>query len=318
MQVIGSREDWRQVVCLVAAQLRRPPRLPGLGPRRAPRPGHRPGRRADVGIVARRRTRRSPARHCSPRRATTSAWPTSGAACRRTAWTAPDWSTSASARWAWSSPVTPTTSRRPRRRSGRRVRRATCCSSPATASPPTTSASRPGTAGMLHAPETGAVIVEEPLTPRTPGVAQWRPGGSPRGRRPAVTARIPAPLLVLGAVVSVQFGGALAATLVPRIGAAGSVALRLVLAAAVLLAVARPAAAPSQPGGLDHRLGVRRGPRPDEPVLLRLARPAADRRRGDGRVHRPPRPGHRAVTPAARPRRRGRRRRSASCWSPAR
>jgi inner membrane transporter RhtA len=55
-----------------------------------------------------------------------------------------------------------------------------------------------------------------------------------------VTARIPAPLLVLAAVVSVQFGGALAATLVPRIGAAGSVALRLVLAAAVLLAVARP------------------------------------------------------------------------------
>ena len=55
-----------------------------------------------------------------------------------------------------------------------------------------------------------------------------------------MTARIPAPLLVLGAVVSVQFGGALAATLVPRIGAAGSVALRLVLAAAVLLAVARP------------------------------------------------------------------------------
>jgi inner membrane transporter RhtA len=55
-----------------------------------------------------------------------------------------------------------------------------------------------------------------------------------------VTAPIPAPLLVLAAVVSVQFGGALAATLVPRIGAAGSVALRLVLAAAVLLAVARP------------------------------------------------------------------------------
>ena len=37
-----------------------------------------------------------------------------------------------------------------------------------------------------------------------------------------------------------QFGGALAATLIPLVGAAGSVALRLVLAAAVLLAVARP------------------------------------------------------------------------------
>jgi inner membrane transporter RhtA len=55
-----------------------------------------------------------------------------------------------------------------------------------------------------------------------------------------VTSRVPAPLLVLAAIVSVQFGGALAATLIPRVGAAGSVALRLVLAAAVLLAVARP------------------------------------------------------------------------------
>lgn len=45
---------------------------------------------------------------------------------------------------------------------------------------------------------------------------------------------------MITAVVSVQFGGALAATLVPRIGAGGSVALRLVIAAAVLLAVARP------------------------------------------------------------------------------
>ena len=68
-----------------------------------------------------------------------------------------------------------------------------------------------------------------------------------------MTARIPAPLLVLGAVVSVQFGGALAATLVPRIGAAGSVALRLVLAAAVLLAVARPRLRGRSRAGLDHR-----------------------------------------------------------------
>ncbi|MGL5866521.1 MAG: EamA family transporter [Dermatophilaceae bacterium] len=52
--------------------------------------------------------------------------------------------------------------------------------------------------------------------------------------------RIPAPLLVLGSVVSVQFGGALAATLVPVLGAAGSVVLRLVLATSLLLVVARP------------------------------------------------------------------------------
>lgn len=51
---------------------------------------------------------------------------------------------------------------------------------------------------------------------------------------------VPAPVLVLGGVVSVQFGGALAATLVPQIGAAGSVLLRLVLATALLLVIARP------------------------------------------------------------------------------
>nr|WP_279672353.1 EamA family transporter [Flexivirga meconopsidis] len=51
---------------------------------------------------------------------------------------------------------------------------------------------------------------------------------------------VPAPLLVLGGVVSVQFGGALAATLLPLVGVTGSVALRLVLGAVVLLAWARP------------------------------------------------------------------------------
>lgn len=46
--------------------------------------------------------------------------------------------------------------------------------------------------------------------------------------------------LVLAAVVSVQFGGALAVTLLPLVGVVGSVTLRLVLAAAVLWAIARP------------------------------------------------------------------------------
>lgn len=50
----------------------------------------------------------------------------------------------------------------------------------------------------------------------------------------------PALLLVLAAVVSVQFGGALAATLVPVIGAAGSVTLRLAFATAILLVISRP------------------------------------------------------------------------------
>ena len=52
--------------------------------------------------------------------------------------------------------------------------------------------------------------------------------------------RIPAPLLVLGGIVSVQFGGALAATLVPVIGAGGSVVMRLLFATVLLLVVVRP------------------------------------------------------------------------------
>lgn len=51
---------------------------------------------------------------------------------------------------------------------------------------------------------------------------------------------VPAPLLAIGGIVSVQFGGGLAATLIPRIGAAGTVTLRLGLGVLVLLAVARP------------------------------------------------------------------------------
>jgi inner membrane transporter RhtA len=56
----------------------------------------------------------------------------------------------------------------------------------------------------------------------------------------ALTRRVPAPLLVLAAIVSVQFGGALAATLIPLVGVFGSVTLRLTIAATVLLVVARP------------------------------------------------------------------------------
>ena len=55
-----------------------------------------------------------------------------------------------------------------------------------------------------------------------------------------MTRRIPAPLLVLAAVISVQFGGAMAATLIPVVGVFGSVTLRLTIAATVLLIVVRP------------------------------------------------------------------------------
>lgn len=52
--------------------------------------------------------------------------------------------------------------------------------------------------------------------------------------------RVPAPVLVLAGIVSVQFGGALAATLIPVIGAAGSVTMRLLFATIILVAVVRP------------------------------------------------------------------------------
>lgn len=51
---------------------------------------------------------------------------------------------------------------------------------------------------------------------------------------------VPAPLLVFGGIVSVQFGGALAATLVPQIGAGGAVLLRVGFAAVILVVISRP------------------------------------------------------------------------------
>ena len=56
----------------------------------------------------------------------------------------------------------------------------------------------------------------------------------------AVVSRVPAPLLVFGGVLSVQFGGALAATLVPEIGAGGSVLLRIAISVLILVPLARP------------------------------------------------------------------------------
>ncbi|MEU5594376.1 EamA family transporter [Streptomyces sp. NPDC020298] len=72
-------------------------------------------------------------------------------------------------------------------------------------------------------------------TPSSPPVVSRGGGGSPRrfGSLGPVG-------LVLAGGVSVQFGGALAVTLMPRAGALGVVTLRLLAAALVLLLVCRP------------------------------------------------------------------------------
>lgn len=58
--------------------------------------------------------------------------------------------------------------------------------------------------------------------------------------RDGLLARAPSPALVLGAIASVQFGAAIAATLFAQIGPAGAVCLRLASATIVLLVVWRP------------------------------------------------------------------------------
>jgi inner membrane transporter RhtA len=57
---------------------------------------------------------------------------------------------------------------------------------------------------------------------------------------PGLLARAPSAGLVVGAIASVQFGSAIAATLFSRIGPAGAVTLRLVSATVVLLVLWRP------------------------------------------------------------------------------
>src|SRR3954464_6399978 len=64
----------------------------------------------------------------------------------------------------------------------------------------------------------------------------------------------PAPLLVLGAVASVQSGAAVATRLFPQAGPGGTVLLRLGLSAVLLLAIARPSLAGH--GAADMRLAV--------------------------------------------------------------
>ena len=67
------------------------------------------------------------------------------------------------------------------------------------------------------------------------GPAPVRPAGAP-SHRP----RVPAPVLVLLSIASVQFGSAIARTLFDDLGAAGVTLLRLAIAAVILAVVFRP------------------------------------------------------------------------------
>lgn len=57
---------------------------------------------------------------------------------------------------------------------------------------------------------------------------------------PGLVSRAPSGVLVVGAIASVQFGSAIAATLFAQVGSSGAVLLRLVSATIVLLALWRP------------------------------------------------------------------------------
>ena len=79
-----------------------------------------------------------------------------------------------------------------------------------------------------------------PAPTRTRAVPEPTVGGPRRWGSPGSLGSLGPVGLVLAGGISVQFGGALAVTLMPRAGALGVVALRLVAAAVVLLVICRP------------------------------------------------------------------------------
>jgi inner membrane transporter RhtA len=76
-----------------------------------------------------------------------------------------------------------------------------------------------------------------PVVAQQPEVAGAEAAAAPRG---GLRARLGPVGLVLAGGISVQFGGAVAVSVMPRVGALGIVTLRLAFAALVLLAVCRP------------------------------------------------------------------------------
>ncbi|MFF4726750.1 DMT family transporter [Streptomyces mirabilis] len=79
-----------------------------------------------------------------------------------------------------------------------------------------------------------------PSSPASPSSAAPAPAPTPGAGAPSRRGALGPVGLVLAGGISVQFGGALAVTLMPRTGALGVVTLRLLVAAIVLMAVCRP------------------------------------------------------------------------------
>lgn len=71
----------------------------------------------------------------------------------------------------------------------------------------------------------------------------WTVTPKPAGEDGVVRKAVPAPVLVLGGVASVQGGAAIATKLFPQAGPGGTVWLRIALSALLLLAIARPSLA---------------------------------------------------------------------------
>jgi inner membrane transporter RhtA len=77
----------------------------------------------------------------------------------------------------------------------------------------------------------------------------------PVRRRTRPGAAVPAPVLVLASIVSVQVGGAMAKGLFAQVGPAGAVLLRLVFGALILVALVRPRVADLDRAALATTLG---------------------------------------------------------------
>ncbi|MEV5435073.1 EamA family transporter [Streptomyces sp. NPDC052682] len=77
-------------------------------------------------------------------------------------------------------------------------------------------------------------------TPEAPAATPLTPAAPPASGTPGRRGSLGPVGLVLAGGISVQFGGALAALLIPRAGALGVVTLRLLAAALVLLLICRP------------------------------------------------------------------------------